>query len=69
MNHVIIANHKFNNRPQATLTKGHPSYQAIFQMQLDSKILLNCPSLEWPLFHCRRGRLPYKRGTTVLQKN
>ena len=53
------------------LTKGHPSYQDIFQMCQDSNILVNCPP---PLkrdhpsnkdtFSLLKG-WPYKRGNTV----
>ena len=44
-------------------TKGHPSYQARFQMHLDSTILLNCPHeegqplLQGYFYHGRRGGL------------
>ena len=46
---------------KAPLTKGHASYQAIFQMHWDGKILLNCHPQDRPLrrptFHCRMGDL------------
>lgn len=58
---------------KATLVKGHPYYQAIFQMNCDSETLVNglpqesLPSYKAPFINCRRGepRWKYKRETTV----
>ena len=55
------------------LTKGHPSYQDIFQMCQDSNILVNCPPpsrettpLIRTFFHCWRGGLI--RGGILYQE-
>ena len=58
---------------KTTSTKDHLSYQAIFQMHWDSKILLNClPTSKWghpsykAIFSCQKW-WSYKREITVFQ--
>jgi hypothetical protein len=39
----------------ASHTKGHPSYQAMFQMDSDTQILLKCPSYKAIFFIAKGG--------------
>lgn len=54
---------------KATHIKGYPSCQALFQIYLDSKILLNDRPEERPLLHCRTYCLLYYQAILRVLKD